>query len=43
MDDLIQDCHSLLGSADYRPSYVEAAAKDGFRRCLDWFKEHGAI
>jgi carboxymethylenebutenolidase len=29
--------------ADYRPSYVEAAAKDGFRRCLDWFKEHGVI
>jgi len=27
--------------ADYRPSYVEADAKDGFARCLAWFKEHG--
>jgi carboxymethylenebutenolidase len=27
--------------ADYRPSYDEAAAKDGWRRCLAWFKEHG--
>ncbi|TCS33491.1 carboxymethylenebutenolidase [Paucimonas lemoignei] len=27
--------------ADYRPSYVEAAAKDGWRRCLAWFKAHG--
>ncbi|WP_454763216.1 dienelactone hydrolase family protein [Cupriavidus campinensis] len=26
--------------ADYRPSYVEAAAKDGWQRCLAWFKEH---
>lgn len=28
--------------ADYRPSYVEAAAKDGWARTLDWFKKHGA-
>lgn len=27
--------------ADYRPSYVEADAKDGWRRCLAWFKSHG--
>ena len=27
--------------ADYRPSYVEADAKDGWQRCLAWFKEHG--
>lgn len=27
--------------ADYRPSYVEADAKEGWRRCLAWFKEHG--
>lgn len=27
--------------ADYRPSYVEAAAKDGFARCLGWLREHG--
>jgi carboxymethylenebutenolidase len=27
--------------ADYRPSYVEADAKDGWKRCLAWFKEHG--
>jgi carboxymethylenebutenolidase len=28
-------------NADYRPSYVEAAAKDGWKRALDWFKSHG--
>ena len=28
-------------NADYRPSYVEADAKDGFKRALAWFKEHG--
>lgn len=28
--------------ADYRPSYVEAAAKDGWTRALGWFKSHGA-
>jgi carboxymethylenebutenolidase len=27
--------------ADYRPSYVEADAKDGFARTLSWFKAHG--
>ncbi|HEX2530388.1 MAG TPA: dienelactone hydrolase family protein [Burkholderiaceae bacterium] len=27
--------------ADYRASYVEAAAKDGWKRCLGWFKAHG--
>lgn len=27
--------------ADYRPSYVEADAKDGWQRCLAWFKSHG--
>ena len=27
--------------ADYRPSYVEADAKDGWMRCLAWFKENG--
>jgi len=27
--------------ADYRPSYVEADAKDGWRRCVAWFKSHG--
>ena len=31
--------HGFL--ADYRPSYNEAAAKDAWRRCLDWFKAHG--
>lgn len=27
--------------ADYRPSYVEADAKDGWKRCVAWFKTHG--
>jgi carboxymethylenebutenolidase len=27
--------------ADYRPSYVEADAKDGWNRCIAWFKKHG--
>ena len=27
--------------ADYRPSYDEAAAKDGWARCLAWFRQHG--
>lgn len=29
--------------ADYRPSYVEADAKDGWQRCLAWFSSHGVI
>ncbi len=27
--------------ADYRPSYVEADAKDGWKRCLAWLRAHG--
>jgi carboxymethylenebutenolidase len=27
--------------ADYRPSYVEAAAKDGWQHAVAWFKRHG--
>lgn len=27
--------------ADYRPSYREAAAQDGWQRALAWFKQHG--
>lgn len=27
--------------ADYRPSYLKAAADDGWQRCLAWFKSHG--
>lgn len=27
--------------ADYRPSYREAAAKDGWKQALAWFGEHG--
>jgi hypothetical protein len=27
--------------ADYRPSYREAAAKDGWARALAWFKKYG--
>ena len=27
--------------ADYRPSFRKAAAEDGFKRALDWFKLHG--
>ena len=29
--------------ADYRPSYVEHDAKDGWTRATAWFKEHGVI
>ena len=29
-------------NADYRPSYNEKDAKDGFAHLLKWFKEHGA-
>jgi carboxymethylenebutenolidase len=28
-------------AADYRPSYREAPAKDGWKKLLDWFKHHG--
>jgi carboxymethylenebutenolidase len=28
-------------NADYRPSYNEAAAKEGWKRMLGWFKQHG--
>jgi carboxymethylenebutenolidase len=27
--------------ADYRPSYLKAAADDGWKRCLAWFSKHG--
>ena len=27
--------------ADYRPSYDEAAARDGWQRCLDWLRANG--
>jgi len=29
-------------NADYRPSYRKAAATDGWKRMLAWFKSHGA-
>ncbi|WP_354683994.1 dienelactone hydrolase family protein [Cupriavidus necator] len=28
-------------NADYRPSYREADAKDGWQKCLAWFRQHG--
>ncbi|HAE49377.1 MAG TPA: carboxymethylenebutenolidase, partial [Tistrella mobilis] len=27
--------------ADYRPSYRPEAARDGWARCLAWFRDHG--
>ena len=27
--------------ADYRPSYREEAARDGWARCQEWFRKHG--
>ena len=27
--------------ADYRPSYRQGPAEDGWARCLAWFKAHG--
>jgi len=27
--------------ADYRPSYHERSAQDGWARCQDWFKKYG--
>ena len=29
-------------NADYRPSYRAEDAKEGWRRCLAWFRKHGA-
>jgi carboxymethylenebutenolidase len=29
--------------ADYRPSFNEADARDGWRRALDWFRSHGVV
>jgi carboxymethylenebutenolidase len=29
--------------ADYRGSYKEAAAKDGWQKCLAWFKKYGVV
>ena len=29
--------------ADYRPSYREASAKDGWDRCVAWFKKQGVV
>ena len=29
--------------ADYRPSYVASAAKDGWNRATAWFKDHGVV
>jgi carboxymethylenebutenolidase len=29
--------------ADYRPSYVKAAAQDGWQRCLAWFRSQGVV
>ena len=29
--------------ADYRPSYRQDAAQDGWRRMLDWFKHNGVV
>ena len=28
--------------ADYRPSYRKEAAEDGWKRCVAWFRQHGA-
>ena len=30
-------------NADYRPSYVAADAKEGYARCLAWFKANGVV
>jgi carboxymethylenebutenolidase len=27
--------------ADYRPSYRQEAAQDGWKRALEWFRKHG--
>ena len=41
------DLHVFAGAqhgfhADYRPSYHEAAAKQGWQMMVDWFKKNGA-
>jgi len=30
-------------NADYRPSYQKAAAEDGWKRCVAWFKANGVV
>jgi carboxymethylenebutenolidase len=30
-------------NADYRPSYIESAAKDSWQRAVNWFKTHGVV
>ena len=30
-------------NADYRPSYREGPAKDGWARMLAWFRSHGVV
>jgi carboxymethylenebutenolidase len=27
--------------ADYRPTFRAAEARDGWKRCIAWFKQHG--
>ncbi len=29
--------------ADYRPSYRQGPAEDGWKRLLDWFKKNGVV
>jgi carboxymethylenebutenolidase len=29
--------------ADYRPSYRQEAAQDGWARMLGWFRQYGAV
>jgi carboxymethylenebutenolidase len=29
--------------ADYRPTYREAPAKNGWARCVAWFKQQGVV
>ncbi|HVL76139.1 MAG TPA: dienelactone hydrolase family protein [Noviherbaspirillum sp.] len=40
-DFVIYDNAGHAFHADYRPSYVEADAKDAWQRCVAWFKRHG--
>ena len=39
--DLVYDGAPHAFFADYRPSYRKAAAADGWKRMLAWFKTHG--